>query len=222
MDLILQTSKLSKNILKDVSINVSRNSVYGLLGPNGAGKSTFLKLITGVWRPTNGEIFFNNQHWKHSDLKRIGALIDGPAIYPNLTAYENLKVVSTILNIKEERIEKTLELIDLKKENKCVKKFSTGMKQRLGIGMAIINKPDLLILDEPTNGLDPLGIENLRKFIISLRDNGVTVIITSHILSEVQQIADTVGIISNGRLVYEEKNDKDKDLEKIFVKAVNQ
>ncbi len=147
-------------------------------------------------------------------FKDIGALIENPAIYPNLTAMENLKIACTLYGLSEERAEEVLDIIDLRQsKKKKVKNFSMGMKQRLGLGMAIINKPKLLILDEPTNGLDPIGIEELRELIRSFPSMGITVILSSHILSEVSQVADEIGIISNGVIGYNGKIKREDDLE---------
>lgn len=167
--MILKTTDLCKNFkgqmaVNNVSLHVKRNSVYGLLGPNGAGKSTTLKMITGILKPTFGTIEFDGHEWKRSDLNDIGALIEMPLIYENLTAYENLKVRTTILSLTDERIDEVLQIVRLTDTGKKkAGQFSLGMKQRLGIAIALLNRPKLLILDEPTNGLDPVGIEELRE-----------------------------------------------------------
>ncbi|GMA08597.1 antibiotic ABC transporter ATP-binding protein [Tetragenococcus halophilus subsp. flandriensis] len=224
---IIETKQLTKTfkretVLENISIHVQENTIYGLLGPNGAGKSTLLKLLTGIFKPNAGQIYYQEEPWQSKNLKEIGAMIEGPAIYPNLTARENLKVLATLLNIHSDKIEQVLQTVDLKNTgNKIVRHFSLGMKQRLGIAMALLNDPKLLILDEPTNGLDPLGIQELRELIRSFPGQGISVILSSHILSEVQQIADTVGILHNGQLGYEDKNDKQEaHLEKLFMDIV--
>ncbi|MCR3758625.1 lantibiotic protection ABC transporter ATP-binding protein [Clostridium felsineum] len=225
---ILQTKKLSKQFknqlaVSNVSLLIEENSVYGLLGPNGAGKSTTLKMITGMLRSTSGEIIFNNHLWKRQDLLDIGALIESPPLYENLTARENLKVRTTLFDLPDSRIDEVLEIVDLKETGKKRSgQFSLGMKQRLGIAIALINKPKLLILDEPTNGLDPMGIQDLRKLIKSFPDQGITVILSSHYLSEVEQIADHIGIISGGVLGYQNKIDNSQDLEKLFMQVVTE
>lgn len=225
-DYILQTKGLTKKfknqiVVDNTSLSIRKNSVFGLLGPNGAGKSTMLKMITGIMTPNSGEILFENRPWSRADLKDIGALIESPAVYPNLTAMENLKVACTLYGLSDTRAEEVLNIIDLENVGKKkVKNFSMGMKQRLGIGIAIINKPKLLILDEPTNGLDPIGIEELRKLIRSFPSQGMTVILSSHILSEVAQVADEIGIISNGIIGHTGKINKKDDLEKIFMDIV--
>ncbi len=155
------------------------------------------------------------------DLKKVGAIIEHPAIYPNLTAYENLEVLTVLLNIDKRRIDYVLKIVGLENTNKkLARNFSLGMKQRLGIAMALINNPELLILDEPTNGLDPLGIQELRELIKEFSKKGITVIISSHILSEIKQIADKIGIINNGHLIYEANNSDEMDLEKLFLEVI--
>ncbi len=226
MDMILKTTNLCKNFkgqmaVNNVSLNIQRNSVYGLLGSNGAGKSTILKMFTGILRPTSGKIEFDRHTWSRSDLQAIGALIETPPLYDNLTAYENLKVRTLALGLPDTRIEEVLQIVGLTGTGK--KKaghFSLGMKQRLGIALALLASPKLLILDEPTNGLDPIGIQELRELIRSFPAHGITVILSSHILSEVEQIAEHIGIISAGKLGYENKIDKDTDLEEIFMRVV--
>lgn len=226
MKAILKTNNLCKDFKKqkavnNVSITVRENSIYGLLGPNGAGKSTTLKMITGMLRPTSGKVLFNGHEWNRKDLEQIGALIETPPLYENLSAVENLEVRAKLLNIPKTRIDKVLKMIDLQNTGrKKAGQFSMGMKQRLGIAIALLNSPKLLILDEPTNGLDPIGIQELRSLIRSFPSKGITVILSSHILSEVQLIADDIGIISNGILGYEGQMNKDENLENLFVEVV--
>ena len=226
MDFILKTTDLCKNFkgqmaVNNVSLNIQRNSVYGLLGPNGAGKSTTLKMITGILRPTSGSIEFDGHPWQRGDLTQIGALIETPPLYENLTAYENLKVRTTMLGLPDKRIDEVLHIVRLTDTGKKrAGQFSLGMKQRLGIAIALLNNPQLLILDEPTNGLDPVGIEELRELIRSFPEKGITVILSSHILSEVQQIADHVGIIANGVLGYENELLTGENLEQLFMDVV--
>ncbi|MBE2927572.1 lantibiotic protection ABC transporter ATP-binding protein [Anoxybacillus flavithermus] len=225
---MLETHHVSKAfgkqlVVDDVSIKVKKQTVYGLLGPNGAGKSTLLKMLTGLLRPTKGEIMINGHPWSRKDLKDIGVLIESPALYGNLTAHENLLVHAKLLHLPESRIQEVLNIVGLENTGKKkASQFSLGMKQRLGIAKALLNHPKLLILDEPTNGLDPLGIQDLRKLIQSFTENGITVILSSHILSEVKQLADYIGIIQNGKLRYEGKMDESQDLEKLFVDVVNE
>lgn len=226
MKAILKTNNLCKDFKKqkavnNVSITVRENSIYGLLGPNGAGKSTTLKMITGMLRPTSGKVLFNGHEWNRKDLEQIGALIETPPLYENLSAVENLEVRAKLLNIPKTRIDKVLKMVDLQNTGrKKAGQFSMGMKQRLGIAIALLNSPKLLILDEPINGLDPIGIQELRSLIRSFPSKGITVILSSHILSEVQLIADDIGIISNGILGYEGQMNKDENLENLFVEVV--
>ena len=226
MKAILKTNNLCKDFKKqkavnNVSITVRENSIYGLLGPNGAGKSTTLKMITGMLRPTSGKVLFNGHEWNRKDLEQIGALIETPPLYENLSAVENLEVRAKLLNIPKTRIDKVLKMVDLQNTGrKKAGQFSMGMKQRLGIAIALLNSPKLLILDEPTNGLDPIGIQELRSLIRSFPSKGITVILSSHILSEVQLVADDIGIISNGILGYEGQMNKDENLENLFVEVV--
>lgn len=226
MDMILKTIDLCKSFsgqmaVNNISLNIEKNSVYGLLGPNGAGKSTTLKMITGILKPTSGSIEFDGHLWKRNDLEHIGALIEMPPLYENLTAYENLKVRTTLLGLDDARINEVLQIVQLTNTGKKrVGQFSLGMKQRLGIAIALLNHPKLLILDEPTNGLDPVGIEELRELIRSFPTKGITVILSSHILSEVQQTADHIGIIAGGILGYEGKLNANENLEQLFMDVV--
>ena len=203
------------------TLNIQKNSVYGLLGPNGAGKSTTLKMIAGILRPTSGSIEFDGHAWRRKDLNDIGTLIETPPLYENLTAFENLKVRTELLGLPDKRCHEVLDIVGLTNTGKKrVGQFSLGMKQRLGIAIAILNNPRLLILDEPTNGLDPVGIEELRELIRSFPSKGITVILSSHILTEVQQIADHIGIISEGVLGYEGVLHAEENLEKLFMDIV--
>lgn len=223
---ILETIDLCKcygkqKVVNNVSIKIERSSVYGLLGPNGAGKSTVLKMITGMVHKTSGNIVFENHPWNRDDLAYIGALIETPPLYENLSAYDNLKVRTLLLDLPDSRIDEVLDLVDLKNTGKKKSgQFSLGMKQRLGIAIALLNHPRLLILDEPTNGLDPRGIQELRDLIRSLINKGMTVVISSHILAEVEQIADHIGIINEGKLEYQNKLNHKESLEDIFMNIV--
>ena len=223
---ILETRNLCKfyknqKAVNNISILVKRNSIYGLLGPNGAGKSTFLKMIAGILHPTSGQIIFDNHIWSRKDLANIGALIETPPLYENLTARENLKVRSILLGIPDTRIDEVLKIVGLTNTGKKkASQFSMGMKQRLGIAIALLNNPKLLILDEPTNGLDPIGIQELRDLIKTFPSRGITVILASHILSEVKQLADHIGIINSGILGYQGEVDANVDLESVFMEVV--
>lgn len=207
--------------VRNVSLQIERGSIYGLLGPNGAGKSTTLKMLVGLLRPTGGRIILDGRPWQRESLSKIGSLIESPALYGNLTAEENLLVHTRLLKIPKTKITEVLETVNLKNTGKKrVSQFSMGMKQRLGIAAALLNDPELLILDEPTNGLDPFGIQELRELIISFSEKGMTVILSSHILSEVAQVADTIGIISDGKLLFQGMPDSDENLENFFTEVI--
>lgn len=226
MEYIIKTKGLTKKYKKEkvndsIEINIPENCIYGLLGPNGAGKSTLLKILTGMINKTEGEVFYKNREWTRKDLLEIGALIEEAPIYEKLTARENLKVRAILYDLSEERIDEVLKIVGLYDTGKKkAGKFSMGMKQRLGIALALLNNPKLLILDEPTNGLDPIGINELRELILAFPKQGITVIVSSHMLSEIEHIADYIGIIANGKLGYEGKIDKEKDLESLFMDVV--
>ena len=223
---ILRTENLSKSFkgrkaVSKVSLAIEEGCIYGLLGPNGAGKSTLLKMIAGMLRPTGGKIYFGDHEWYRKDLYQIGALIKNPPIYENLTAEENLRVHTLQRGLPEERIRQVLETVDLKHTGKKrAGQFSYGMKQRLGIAAALLGNPKLLILDEPTNGLDPIGIQELRNLIRWFPEQGITVILSSHILGEVQQTADRIGIIAGGVLGYEGDVTREENLEELFMEVV--
>lgn len=213
-EFILRTNKLTKKYnndfaLENVNVSIKKGQIYGFIGQNGAGKSTMLRLVTGLSFPTSGsiELFGNNNPNELTDAqKRMGAIIENPALFPNMSAYENLEVHRLQKGIPgKECIFKTLELVGLKDTGKKkAKNFSLGMRQRLGLGIALLSDPEFLILDEPTNGLDPMGIVGLRKLIKKLnREKGLTVLISSHILSELHQLATSFGIIHKGKLLEE-------------------
>jgi bacitracin transport system ATP-binding protein len=214
MNMVLQTVGLTKQYgsqfaVQDLNMNVEKGKIYGLLGRNGAGKTTALRMVTGLLQPTRGEVRLFGEKMRTPTKQvfgRIGALIESPAFYENLTARENLRIISDLRGTQSpSSITDSLQLVDLDKETrKKVKQFSLGMKQRLGIAMAMMHNPEFIILDEPTNGLDPIGIQQIRLLIKKLSaENGVTVLISSHILSEIEQMADTVGFIDKGILVEE-------------------
>lgn len=225
---ILETKGLKKRFgkqiaVKNVSLQVLSGSIYGLLGLNGAGKSTTLKLLAGLIRPDEGEIRIFNQLWQRDHLERMGMLIETPAVYGNLTAVENLRVHTEIMGLPKESIDEVLKIVGLANTGKkLASQFSMGMKQRLGIAIALLGNPELLILDEPTNGLDPLGIQEIRELICSLPEQGITVIISSHLLTEVSQLASHVGIISDGELKYQGQIDHTVNLEDLFMRVVRE
>lgn len=225
-NMILTTEALTKtyhgqNAVDGLSISIPENKIYGLLGPNGAGKSTTLKMITGIVKPSKGSIVYKGRPWQRKDLSEIGALIESAPLYGNLTAAENLLVRTTALGLPKTRIDEVLQTVGLTGTGKKkAKQFSMGMKQRLGIALALLNSPKLLILDEPTNGLDPLGIQSLRELIRSFPSQGITVILSSHILSEVENTVDEIGIIANGKLGYQGALPEDSaSLETLFIKV---
>lgn len=214
MEYILQTSNLTKvyngkEVVSNVNLHVRRGEIYGFLGPNGAGKTTVLRIITNLVKPTKGETSIFGQKLtptSYEVFKKLGNVIEYPIFYEKLTARENLKIHCEYIGYyNEEAIDWALDMVQLKNfEGKQVKEFSLGMKQRLGLARAIITKPELLILDEPLNGLDPVGIKELRTLLKNLRDNyGITIFMSSHILAEIEQIADTIGIIKDGELLQE-------------------
>ena len=228
MDYILETKNLTKNIkneniIKGLSLKVPKGETYGLLGPNGAGKSTTMKLLCGLLKPSEGEVIFKGKPWSRDTLNKIGVLIESPAIYGNLTAKENMLIHACMLGVSENEITRVLKLLKIDKTGKKkVSNFSLGMKQRLVIAIALLGNPDLIILDEPTNGLDPIGIQELRDLIKRLNENQITVLVSSHNLAEIQHIASYIGIIINGKLKYEgEINDTD-DLETIFMNVTKE
>ena len=212
---IVQTRGLCKQYGKVLRVNhldlqVPEGAIYGFLGPNGAGKSTTLKMILGLVRPTAGSIsVFGkevNGHNRLDMLKQVGSLIESPSYYGHLTGEENLKVVQTLRGVPEKDVYEVLEIVRLEgQRNKKAAHYSLGMKQRLGLAAALLGFPRLLILDEPTNGLDPAGIQEMRELICSLPARfGMTVLVSSHLLSEIDQMADHVGIIREGELVFQD------------------
>lgn len=214
MNYILRTTNLvkkfrDKEVVTNVNMNIKKGEIYGFLGPNGAGKTTIMKMIVNLIKPSSGEIeIFGDKltNGGYETLKRIGSIIEYPVFYDKLTGRENLELHCEYMGYYDKSaIDKVLELLNLKDiENKAVRDFSLGMKQRLGIARAIITKPEFLILDEPINGLDPIGIKEIRNLLKMLcKEYGITILISSHILGEIEQIADTIGIINNGKLIEE-------------------
>lgn len=226
MSYLLETKNLTKQYKNHkandkVNIHIKKGIIYGLLGPNGAGKTTLLKMLTGMLNPTSGEIFFDGKRITRRDLAYVGALIENAPIYENLTAGENLKVRTLLYGLPDSRIEEVLEIVGLQDVGKKTSgKFSLGMKQRLGIAIALLNNPRLLILDEPTNGLDPIAIHEFRDLIKKFQNQGMTLIVSSHILTEMEHVADEVGIIYDGKLVYQDKLKENQNLEKLFMEVV--
>lgn len=212
---IVETNHLTKQYgtqksVADLNLHIAQGRIYGLLGRNGAGKTTTMKMLLGLTQPTSGEVFlWGKPLLRHEKelLPRIGSLIETPGFYPNLTATENLNIFATLRGIPNRHaIKDALDLVGLPyKDKKLFSQYSLGMKQRLAIALAVMHDPELLILDEPTNGLDPIGIAEMRSFIRKLCDErGKTILISSHILSEIALLADDIGIIDHGVLLEEE------------------
>lgn len=211
MSYILQTSRLTKiiggkELVSDVDIHVKKGEIYGFLGPNGAGKTTVMKMIMNLWKPTMGSVELFGKPLtpqSYEVLRRIGSIIEFPTFYEHMTGLENLRMHCEYMGYYQHgSVEKALEMLDLTEAAKTpVKNYSLGMKERLGIARAILCKPELLILDEPTNGLDPAGMKQIRELLRMLStEQGTTIVVSSHILSEIESIADTIGIIHHGRM----------------------
>ncbi|ACA46108.1 ABC transporter ATP-binding protein [Clostridium botulinum] len=247
MENILKTYNLTRKygttaVVDNINMNIKKGEIYGFLGRNGAGKTTTLRMIMGLISPTKGEYeLFGKKMGDREVFGRIGAIIETPGFYPNLTARENLDIHRRLMGIpNKEYVDEALEIVgltnyDIKK--KKVKKYSLGMKQRLGVARALLHKPELLILDEPTNGLDPVGIKEMRETLLDLnKKKEITILVSSHILGEIQQLATKIGIIHNGKLLeeidyksFEKKNrhyinlrvDNDKRAVTILEKSMN-
>src|SRR5438552_355986 len=206
---IVETHGLTKRYgsgvlaVNSIDMSVRRGEVYGFLGPNGAGKTTTLRMLVGLIRPNAGTATVAGQApGSPAGLARIGSLIESPGFYPYLSGRENLRVVADLASVKQKRVDEVLEIVELaSRADRKFGTYSTGMKQRLGVAAALLKDPDLLILDEPTNGLDPQGMAEMRKLIKDIGQGERTVLLSSHLLGEVEQICDRVGVISNGKLV---------------------
>ena len=214
MDTIIQTHQLTKrfakqSVINQVSMTIKEGEIYGFLGPNGSGKTTIMKMLLNLMKPTSGEIKILNQSIHNTSfeyLKNIGSLIEYPIFYEELTAYQNLKIHCSYMRYKDQdHLKKVLDIVGLQQvEKKKVKEFSLGMRQRLAIARAIVTKPKILLLDEPINGLDPIGIKEIRELLVMLKQQyGMTILISSHIVSEIESIADTIGILHHGKLIDE-------------------
>ncbi|MCG0050787.1 ABC transporter ATP-binding protein (plasmid) [Priestia aryabhattai] len=211
---IILTKNLSKKYKRNMSVDgvnlkINKGEIFGFLGPNGAGKTTTIRMLLGLIKPTKGEIeLFGQDFTKNRTkiLQRIGSLVESPSYYGNLTGFENLEAVRRLRGLSEKRVTEVLEVVRLNKvANRLVKEYSLGMKQRLGIAAALLSEPELLILDEPTNGLDPAGIQEIRELIKELpHQNGMTVLVSSHLLSEIDQMATQVGIITEGKMIFQD------------------
>lgn len=214
MNNMIETQQLTKRfklepVINQVSMNIKEGEIYGFLGPNGAGKTTLMKMLLNLVKPTSGKIFIQNQPiipTSYEYLRNIGSLIEYPIFYEELTAQENLQMHCAYMGYKDQsHIKKVLDIVGLQQiEKKKVKEFSLGMRQRLAIGRAIVAKPKILILDEPINGLDPIGIKEVRELLVMLKQQyGMTILISSHIVSEIESIADTIGVLHQGELMEE-------------------
>ncbi|CAM3731040.1 hypothetical protein FSS13T_14690 [Flavobacterium saliperosum S13] len=213
-DYIIQTEALNfqyskdKKVLENISIKVPKGSIYGFLGPNGAGKSTTMRLLTGIIPEQGNAIKLFNQPLQKQlpfVFSKVGSLVESPALYLHLSGIDNLRYIAKLRGISEEKIHETLALVDLTQDGKRkAKQYSLGMKQRLAIAMALLSEPELLLLDEPVNGLDPNGIIDIRKLLIRLnKEKGVTIFVSSHLLSEIEKMCTHVSIINKGKLRFE-------------------
>ena len=243
MNYMITTEHLTKKYKNFVSVNhvslhIRKGSIYGFLGPNGAGKSTTMKMLLGLTAPTKGSFSIDGKHFPEDRmdiLKEIGSFIEAPSFYANLTGRENLDVIRRILRLPKESVEDALELVGLTEfGDRLAKKYSLGMKQRIGLAGALLGKPPILILDEPTNGLDPSGIHEIRELVKSLPSlYDCTILISSHMLSEIELMADDIGILNHGRLLFEGSLDELRqtavktgfaanNLEDVFLSMVDQ
>lgn len=214
MNNIITTNALTKEydhkkVVNTLDLNVPEGSVYGFLGPNGAGKSTTLKMLLGLVKPTGGQIQILGKKLAPENrleiLQQTGSLIEAPAYYGHLSGKENLQIICKLKNVPEKGIVRVMHLVRMENQmDKKVKNYSLGMKQRLGIAAALLGSPRLLLLDEPTNGLDPAGIQEIRELIRSLPEHGITVLVSSHLLAEIDQMATDVGIIDKGQLIFQD------------------
>lgn len=210
---IIETKDLTKSYsdftaVSGINLHIPKGTVYGFLGPNGAGKSTTMKMFLGLTKPTSGSFLIDGKKYPENRmeiLKEIGSFIEAPAFYGNLSGEENLDIIRKILGLPKSEVSEALELVGLTKyKDRLAKKYSLGMKQRLGLASALIGRPPILILDEPTNGLDPVGIHEIRTLIRSLPQRfDCTVLVSSHLLSEIERMADSIGILNHGHLLFE-------------------
>ncbi len=210
---IIETKKLSKRYadftaVSEVDLHIPKGTVYGFLGPNGAGKSTTMKMFLGLTKPTSGSFVIDGKKYPENRveiLREVGSFIEAPAFYGNLSGEENLDIIRKILGLPGSAVSEALELVGLTQYKKrLAKKYSLGMKQRLGLASALIGRPPILILDEPTNGLDPVGIHEIRTLIRSLPQKfDCTILVSSHLLSEIELMADNIGILNHGHLLFE-------------------
>jgi ABC-type multidrug transport system ATPase subunit len=239
-NIILDVKSVSKKVrrrhlVKEVSFQINEGEICGLLGPNGAGKTTLIRLLTGLIKPTGGEVFINNKHivsQRKEALQNVGAIVVSPIFFPYMTGKENLTNLARLHSFhtkqkRQQRVKEVLDIVGLTgRENDKVRTYSLGMKQRLGIAQALLGDPDLLILDEPANGLDPMGVRELRELLFNLkRDYNKTILISSHLLDELQRVCDQIVVMREGKLIWDGALDQlasGKNLEDAFVELVSQ
>lgn len=212
--LAIETERLTRAFASRVAVDrldlaVRPGTIYGFLGANGAGKTTTIRLLLGLLAPDAGTIVFNGERFTPASrhlLRRMGAIVEGPSLYPHLTGIENIEITRRLIGVQYARVTELLRLVGLTVDaGRLVRTYSTGMKQRLALAIALLGRPRLLLLDEPANGLDPVGIRDLRILLTQLAHEGVTILVSSHALADIQQMADDVGIIDSGRLRYQGK-----------------
>ncbi|WP_019203496.1 ATP-binding cassette domain-containing protein [Tsukamurella sp. 1534] len=218
MSFVVATEKLTKKygdhpVVQDLDLRIPEGAVYGFLGPNGSGKSTTMKMLLNLIRPSSGHVEVlgkpMNRGTRRELLGKIGSLIESPPGYAHLTGRENMKIVARLLGLTDQHVDHAVRTVRMERHmDKKVREFSLGMKQRLGIAMALARRPELLILDEPTNGLDPAGIEEIRGLLRRLADGGVTVMVSSHLLGEIDKTATMLGILSEGRMIFQGSRDQ--------------
>lgn len=215
METILTINQLTKKFgyltaVKDLSFTINKGNVYGILGPNGSGKSTTLGIVLNVVNKTSGDFsWFNGKTTTHDALKKVGAIIERPNFYPYMSAYQNLKLVCKIKGVPFSKIDEKLEIVGLtERKDSKFSAFSLGMKQRLAIASALLNDPEILILDEPTNGLDPQGIHQIRKLIQQIASTGTTILLASHLLDEVEKVCSHVVVLRKGEKLYSGRVDE--------------
>lgn len=217
-------------VVDGVSFSVNKGEIYGLLGRNGAGKTTIMKILLGLANPTSGKVSILGKDMSVNSekkvLKKVGCIIENPGFYSNLTGTENLEIFAKLRGLDQDSVKKALELVNLPyKDKKLFSKYSLGMKQRLAIANAIMHNPEILVLDEPINGLDPIGIAEVRELLKKIKESGVSILISSHILSELENVADRISIIDFGKMIEEInmkewKNKQNSDI-RVFVKEVD-
>ena len=217
-------------VVDGVSFSVNKGEIYGLLGRNGAGKTTIMKILLGLANPTSGKVSILGKDMsvnsENKVFKKVGCIIENPGFYSNLTGTENLEIFAKLRGLDQDSVKKALELVNLPyKDKKLFSKYSLGMKQRLAIANAIMHNPEILVLDEPINGLDPIGIAEVRELLKKLKESGVSILISSHILSELENVADRISIIDFGKMIEEInmkewKNKQNSDI-RVFVKEVD-